>query len=262
MCVTIQSIALQLLHPTTRTHEFISTNYIILLIYVGAMNSGAFANLYWNGNISTGVNGDIIFEGPLPVMVVIPLDCGIRELRQIMLRELKISSNQEIVVMKYRCPIEVGNPMKYTASALLEDSHVQLMLMMYANYSNWSIIEIYVETKYCENGCDNDMAHQTHHGVYLDIPYMPTQPLCTPLYDFESHQLASSQQFPHQPSLAGHVSQSTFGCQSDDGNIDINDDVEDSWQGDRRSDDECDVDPEFYSDDGLDDVDPEFHRGC
>ena len=119
---------------------------MIRLIYSNNMDNGAFVNLYLNENVRQGIDGDM-FDGVEPVMVVLPLEIGLEELKKIVHQELEILSNQEVEIMRFICPIAVGNIMKYTINVLRNDRHVQHMLLMYSSYPSWFIIELCVHTR-------------------------------------------------------------------------------------------------------------------
>lgn len=219
------------------------------MIYVGSM---AYANLFLNGNISESVAGDIIFRGSAPVMTVIPLECRLQQLKEIVVEELQIPTNQEVQMLKYRCPVTFGDTSKFTESTLNHDRHVQLMLNMYTNSPNWNIIELYVETIDRVVECDHGMAQQSDHAMGSYIPYVPTQRLCSQLPDFESTQYASPSHVPPRPNIASNVSPPNIASHDVDMGLETNDDIEDSWQADQQSDNEFDQEPECYSEDGLD----------
>ena len=52
------------------------------MIYSGNMDSRAFVNLYLNENVRQGIDGDM-FDGIELVMVVLPLEIRLEELKKI-----------------------------------------------------------------------------------------------------------------------------------------------------------------------------------
>ena len=90
-------------------HPWSLIDLVIFLIYSGNMDSRAFVNLYFNGNVRQDIDGDM-FDGVKPVMVVLPLEIGLKELKKIMHQELEILSNQEVEIMRFRCLIAIVTP--------------------------------------------------------------------------------------------------------------------------------------------------------